>query len=105
MCDKIDILYSHSGISTIGKNYTSHFRPDTMVTGSSPSLLDLTVTYDYTTDVTSVDSNAPRPSIQQLTQLFPFQVREREGGRGRGRERERESDRERESVCVFWKGG
>ena len=46
-----------------------------MATGSSPSLLDLTVTYDYSTDVNiDTDDNVPRPTIQQLTQLFPFKV-------------------------------
>ena len=47
-----------------------------MATGSSPSLLDLTVSYDYSTDVNANDNDAPRPSLQQLSQLLPFQVLE-----------------------------
>ena len=57
-----------------GRKYTSHFRSETVATGSSPSLLDLTVTYDYSTDVNADDADLPRPTMQQLTQLFPFKV-------------------------------
>ena len=57
-----------------GRKYTSHFRSETMATSSSPSLLDLTVTYDYSTDVNPDDADLPRPTMHQLTQLFPFKV-------------------------------
>ena len=66
---------------TVGRNYTSHFRPYPMATCSSPSLLDITVTYDYSTEVDARDSSAPAPTMQQLAQLFTVKVRtQRENG-------------------------
>ena len=81
-----------------------------IATGSSPSLLDMTISYDYSTDVDAIDSNAPCPTIQQLAQLFTVKVnqretereeggeggKEREGEGGKERERERGTERERE---------
>ena len=73
-CDYCILIFI--SCTCLGRNYTSHFRPDTRATGSSPSLLDLTISYDYSTDVNANDNDAPRPSLQQLSQLLPFQVLE-----------------------------